>query len=106
MRLFATQFAATVTETTTKTFAGVSVGAETVNQLAEAAKEVSILYNVSMVVAIGAGLVAILSAIMNYRINNIRLDMEREEHAARMKEIQGLRDEKSDRLRGTGTTPT
>lgn len=82
---------AAVTETTIKTAAGISVGAEATKLATEAVADVGVttaLSTVSMTVAIVAGVVAIVSAYMNYRINTIRLRMEREEHRARMEEIR------------------
>jgi len=106
MRSLTYQLSAAITETNIKLAAGVSLGAETVKQITEVVTDVNVLSNVSMVVAIVAGVVAIASAVMNFRINNIRLEMEREEHAARMAEIKGLKDERADSLRHTGTTET
>lgn len=100
---------AAITETTIKAAAGVSIGAEATKQMTEAMADVGVttaLSAVSMTVAIVAGMVAILSAFMNYRINNIRLEMEREEHRARMEEIRGLRNEPIESVHSTGTADT
>lgn len=85
------QVSAAVTETTIKAAAGISIGAEATKLATEAVADVGVttaLSTVSMTVAIAAGVVAIVSAVMNFRINNIRLEMEREEHRARMEEIR------------------
>ena len=74
--------AAAVTQTTTTTAAGVSVGVETTRQLTESLT--GVLSSVSMVVATFAGVVAIISAGMNYKINKGREKRERLEHQARM----------------------
>ncbi len=93
------QLTEAITGVTIRIAAGVSVGAEVTKQVTEAVVEVGsigALSTLATTVAIFAGLVAIISACVNFRINNIRLEMEREElamerkeHEARMRKLEG-----------------